>query len=391
MTESDDEKLFTDNAFYLLAHHRRILSDGRMAQCSLPCYLVMPFINTTGKKNRPTLGSYLEWWTDYSFTKLYSRDEEKSTDGNSPDSSMTMMKTLIFSLTGSPLSGSNSCRGVQEDGSVISIVLSPFSKYVSTLLNLASTHRMTGLLLQGEPFSLQQVIETLRREDSDRFRNGEEARKEFSRVIDEVFAGTDQWLSCCSYYRNYRFGGCVVRTKELQNIKNAVADMLKSAPEHLRNSEEFIGKTVRLSVKKKFGAGLTDVLAAEADNCLSFWVSAYLKLVSELRAGLITAVYLDYLDALEKNKDELEKISADIKTARAGLKNGTVTQKDGSKRIYELKKRRRSLEMETKNFLEYGLTVIVGKSCYRMLRFNEMAVLERFVAEHGSSVPAGLT
>ena len=48
----DMKKLFADNAFYLLAHHRRILADGRMAQCSLPGFLAMPFINTTGKKNQ---------------------------------------------------------------------------------------------------------------------------------------------------------------------------------------------------------------------------------------------------------------------------------------------------------------------------------------------------
>ncbi len=72
MTESDDKKLFTDSAFYLLAHHRRILSDSTLYLCRVP--VRQKFM---GSVIGLTLGCCIEWWKDYSFTRFYSGEKKE--------------------------------------------------------------------------------------------------------------------------------------------------------------------------------------------------------------------------------------------------------------------------------------------------------------------------
>lgn len=57
------KKLFTDNAFYLLAHQERIMRDSRMFLAPVAVQNGLAYTGTSGF-NAPTLGIYLEWWNE---------------------------------------------------------------------------------------------------------------------------------------------------------------------------------------------------------------------------------------------------------------------------------------------------------------------------------------
>lgn len=58
--KEQQKKLFTDNAFYLLAHQERIMRDSRMFLAPVAVQNGLAYIGTSGF-NAPTLGIYLEW------------------------------------------------------------------------------------------------------------------------------------------------------------------------------------------------------------------------------------------------------------------------------------------------------------------------------------------
>lgn len=85
------KKLFTDNAFYLLAHQERIMRDSRMFFAPVAVQNGLAYIGTSGF-NAPTLGIYLEWWNECPIALRTGEDGHRS---------------LVFHLAGSPLSGAN--------------------------------------------------------------------------------------------------------------------------------------------------------------------------------------------------------------------------------------------------------------------------------------------
>ncbi len=60
-TVEELRQLFVSNAFYLLAHKERILSDSRMFLCPVAIQNGIAYTGTSGFR-KPTLGVYLEWW-----------------------------------------------------------------------------------------------------------------------------------------------------------------------------------------------------------------------------------------------------------------------------------------------------------------------------------------
>lgn len=104
------KKLFTDNAFYLLAHSERIMRDSRMFLAPVAVQNVLAYTGTSGF-HTPTLGIYLEWWNECSVALRTDKDGNRS---------------LVFHLAGSPLSGTNHCAEVFEDGRIEPIQVSSF-------------------------------------------------------------------------------------------------------------------------------------------------------------------------------------------------------------------------------------------------------------------------
>lgn len=93
------KRLFTDNAFYLLAHSERIMRDSRMFLAPVAVQNGLAYTGTSGF-NAPTVGIYLEWW------ETCPEALRTNQEGN---------RSLVFHLAGSPLSGANRCAEVYED------------------------------------------------------------------------------------------------------------------------------------------------------------------------------------------------------------------------------------------------------------------------------------
>ena len=154
-------QLFIDNAFYLLAHSERILSDSRMFLCPVAIQSGLAYTGTSGFHS-PTLGVYLEWW-------LLAEDA-MHTDKKG-------RRSLVYHLAGSPLSGMNKCSAIREDGQQEIVSLSSFSAHWGPLMKLNQRYTEAKQLYQA--YTLQQVLDQLHQED-----NGQ---TNFTPFIDTLF------------------------------------------------------------------------------------------------------------------------------------------------------------------------------------------------------------
>ena len=139
---------FVDNAFYLLAHSERILSDSRMFLCPVAVQNGIAYTGTSGFR-RPTLGVYIEWW-------LLAKDA-MHTDAKG-------RRSLVYQLAGSPLSGMNKCGAVCEDGKQVIVTLSPFNVHWRSFMELNQRYTKAKQLYQA--YDLQEVLCLLHEEDN---------------------------------------------------------------------------------------------------------------------------------------------------------------------------------------------------------------------------------
>lgn len=147
--EQQQKKLFTDNAFYLLAHSERIMRDSRMFLAPVAVHNGLAYTGTSGFRN-PTIGIYLEWWNECARAL---RTDDK---GN---------RSLVFYLSGSPLSGANCCAEVYEDGRIESVSVHSFIDHWRPFM--AINQRYTEAKHMHQAYTLQQVLDILHAEDSE--------------------------------------------------------------------------------------------------------------------------------------------------------------------------------------------------------------------------------
>lgn len=147
--EQQQKKLFTDNAFYLLAHSERIKRDSRMFLAPVAVHNGLAYTGTSGFRN-PTIGIYLEWWNECA--RALRTDDE----GN---------RSLVFYLSGSPLSGANCCAEVYEDGRIESVSVHSFIDHWRPFM--AINQRYTEAKHMHQAYTLQQVLDILHAEDSE--------------------------------------------------------------------------------------------------------------------------------------------------------------------------------------------------------------------------------
>ena len=139
--EKEQLRLFLDNAFVLLANRERILSDSRMFLCPLPfCRNGLAYMGTSGFE-RPTLGIYLEFWMTC--------DQASLVDDNDG-------KWLLHHIAGSPLSGSNRCRFVDERGEEKIVQVSEFKKVWTTFMDI--NRRYAKAKEEYEAYTLREVL-----------------------------------------------------------------------------------------------------------------------------------------------------------------------------------------------------------------------------------------
>ena len=161
-THEELRQLFIGNAFYLLAHKERILSDSRMFLCPVSIQNGIAYTGTSGF-HKPTLGVYLEWW---GIVEEAMRTDEKG------------RRSLVYQLAGSPLSGRNSCGAIREDGRTEAVRLSSFGRHWGPFMHLNQRYTEAKQLYQA--YILQEVLDILRQEDD----NG---KADFSVMIDVLF------------------------------------------------------------------------------------------------------------------------------------------------------------------------------------------------------------
>ena len=110
----DEEKrlyqLFLKNAHNIWAHSEQILSDSRLFLTQVPVQSGLAYTGISGFR-QPTLGVYIEWWSSCE------QSVQRLQDGR---------VGLVYHLSGSPLSGINSCAMVLADGTTKSVCLEPF-------------------------------------------------------------------------------------------------------------------------------------------------------------------------------------------------------------------------------------------------------------------------
>ena len=155
------KKLFTDNAFFLLAHRERIMRDSRMFLTPVMIQNGLAYTGVSGFHN-PTVGIYLEWRA--ACANAMRIDE----DGN---------RSLVFHLAGSPLSGANHCSEVYEDGRIEQIHLSSFSDCWRSFMAINTRYDEAKHIYQA--YTLEQLLAILHNEDKGKI--------DYSREINECF------------------------------------------------------------------------------------------------------------------------------------------------------------------------------------------------------------
>ena len=145
--KEEEKKLFLYNAFRFLQYRDRIMSDSRMFLCPVP---IQSGIAYTGKSgfNRPTLGVYLEWWLNCESALICEKDETKK---------------LVYHIAGSPLSGSNHCGVVDENGKTETQSIYPFLSLWPDFMRINSRYDDAKGLYQA--YTLEQVVEIMEEED----------------------------------------------------------------------------------------------------------------------------------------------------------------------------------------------------------------------------------
>ena len=183
--KEQQKKLFTDNAFYLLAHQERIMRDSRMFLAPVAVQNGLAYTGTSGFL-APTLGIYLEWWNECSIALRTDKDGNRS---------------LVFHLAGSPLSGTNHCAEVFEDGRIEPIQVSSFISHWQPFVNINTQYDEAKHIYQA--YTLEQVLEILHAEDGDGWDYSSEIKERFmqseinelKKKVERLTKESDKWYS----------------------------------------------------------------------------------------------------------------------------------------------------------------------------------------------------
>ena len=179
------KKLFTDNAFYLLAHQERIMRDSRMYLAPVAVQNGLAYTGTSGF-NAPTLGIYLEWWNECSMALRVDKENRRS---------------LVFHLAGSPLSGANHCAEVYEDGRTEPVQVSSFISHWRPFTAINTRYDEAKHIYQA--YTLEQVLDILHAEDGEDWDYSSEIKERFmqseinelKKKVERLTKESEKWYS----------------------------------------------------------------------------------------------------------------------------------------------------------------------------------------------------
>ncbi|CCX65328.1 putative uncharacterized protein [Prevotella sp. CAG:1058] len=262
--ESVLRNLFTDNAFLILANRERILNDSRMLLTSLH---VRNGLAYSGAFQTTTLGVYIEWWINAPYSVLF---DEK-------DDAMS----LIWYVSGSPLSGGNLCANVTEEGETETVRVPFFRKLWPKFADIIADYHEPKKLYQA--YTLPEVIDILKRETTEEFYKESIRQFHYEAKIRLLNAELDGWKdrwkrtqeTCDDYQHKWHIA-----------LINSRLDKVKSF------YEDYMQRKEALHIRKE---ELTE------DNH---------NLKARLRKGELTNK--EYQPLLTKNKKEVENMDFDM-------------------------------------------------------------------------------
>jgi hypothetical protein len=218
----DQKKLFTDNAFYLLAHKDRIMNDSRMFLCQVDVHSGLAYTGTSGFQ-APTIGVYLEWWSNCD--NAMQKDDSGEV-------------RLVYYLAGSPLSGRNSCAVVYQDGRTESVHLTSFISYWPPFIEI--NRRYDTAKQRYHAYSLQQVLDILHRED--------DGDVDFAHMIETEMMKKEvkrlnRQLECAEregelWHKKYNHLLLQTKDKEVRQLYNAYIEMEKQSTAEIEQLTE---------------------------------------------------------------------------------------------------------------------------------------------------------
>ncbi|MBR5655769.1 MAG: hypothetical protein IKW98_03665 [Prevotella sp.] len=136
-------ELFVSYAWFLYEHREEILSTERMFLTPVPLKNELAYTGTSGFSN-PTIGVYLEWWESCNGAKTVNEQGEE---------------VLMVSISGSPLTGANSCQMVTRDGRVEKIWVKGYGNYWQSFIRINMKYSEKKDLCK--PYTLEKLIERL--------------------------------------------------------------------------------------------------------------------------------------------------------------------------------------------------------------------------------------
>ena len=138
--EKEETEVFLNNAFFLLAQRERIMNDSRMFLAEVP---IKNGLDWTGSFHYSCLGAYLEWWTICPYAVKYNSNPV----------------SLIIKISGNPISCSNNCEEVLEDGSRHACMLCDFMASVGKFCYILG--RYMKAMNTCQVYSIKEVVEKL--------------------------------------------------------------------------------------------------------------------------------------------------------------------------------------------------------------------------------------
>lgn len=134
--------LLIKNAWALYDRREEIYADSRMFLAPLNIGCNIAYTGTSGIADA-TLGVWLEWWESLDIL----RTDDKGHD------------CLTYYFAGSPLSGTNRCKGVTRDGQEVDIQFNPFSPVWSSFMKINSRYTEPKQIYQA--YTFEQTLEKL--------------------------------------------------------------------------------------------------------------------------------------------------------------------------------------------------------------------------------------
>jgi hypothetical protein len=136
-------ELFLRNANRLIEASNKILSDSRIFLTPLPITSGLAYTGTSGFQN-PTLGIYIEWWKNNECAWTLDKSG---------------VKRPIYHISGSPLSGTNSCGYVGAEGENCHASIRSFSSVWSSFININT--RYVEAKQRYDAYTLEDVLKIL--------------------------------------------------------------------------------------------------------------------------------------------------------------------------------------------------------------------------------------